>query len=467
MRNIQVYSSKKNQPNWLEKQSDVPFINDENEHEMQLIMLYGDICYQTINGFGGAFTPSAAETFFGMSKEIQDKILELIFSKNGLNYSCGRNSIGACDFSKGNYSYCDKSGDIGLKTFSIKEDEKLVIPFILKAIKYRGEKITLLSSPWSPPMWMKTNNSMLHGGKLKREYYSVWADYFVKYIMSYLEKGITVDYVTVQNEPKAVQKWESCIYTSEEEKIFIRDYLYPKFLEAGLMNVKIIIWDHNKERLFERARYILADEKAREAISGIAFHWYSGDHFENIGLCKEMFPDMELIFTEGCVELTTKTTSMAQKANQDSSDHLEASQSPWEFGECYAHDIFGDLNSGMNLYIDWNMMLNQQGGPNHVDNFCSAPIICDTEEDKIYLQPSYCFISHFSRFIESGSKRIAYSKYTNSLEVVAAITPGNKKVAVIMNPTDRKIPYILKDVESNQIAYLEAEEKSIYTLIYE
>lgn len=463
MADIRVIESSKYNKKWFQEKEGLDFVVDERGQEMQLLMVYSDIVYQEIKGFGGSFTQAAAYNYSKMNEVLQKEILESYFGKDGLDYNLCRTHINSCDFSFGNFTYCEKE-DNELKEFNINCDQDYLIPFIKTAMEYKKERIALLASPWSPPAWMKTNGDMLKGGKLKEEYYEVWANYFVKYINAYRDQGIDVDMVTIQNEPKAIQPWESCIYTNEDEKIFIRDYLYPAFQKANL-DVKIVIWDHNKEYCFERARHILADPKANEAVYGIAFHWYSGDHFENLRLCKELFPDKELIFTEGCVELTTTVTTMAAKANEAGGE-IVATEAPWEFGECYAHDIMGNLNNGMSHYIDWNLLLDEQGGPNHVNNFCSAPIMCDTINQKLIYQPSYCFIGHMSKYIPIGSKRIAHSKYTSDLEVVTFITPDHKTIIVVMNQNDKEIELNIKDVVSNRITKAMINPKTITTFIY-
>jgi glucosylceramidase len=308
---------------------------------------------------------------------------------------------------------------------------------------------------------MKDNQHLLAGGRLLPEHYANYATYLIKYLQAYQAEGFMIEYISVQNEPKAVQTWESCIYTAEEEQIFIRDHLYPALVAANLTSVKIIIWDHNKERAFERPRQILSDPKVYAMVHGIGIHWYSGDHFDNLRLCKEFFPDKELIFTEGCVELSKDAPT-----NSGGNELVEVSNSPWEFGEKYAHDLIGNFNNGLASYIDWNLLLDTQGGPNHVGNYCSAPIICDAVNQEIIFQPSYYFIGHFSKFVPAGSKRIAHSSFTNKLESVAFITPQQQVVVVILNSSEKDIPIVLKDVASQEVASLVIRKQSITTLLY-
>lgn len=466
MGDIKVFQSSKDKEVWFEKMPDINFRIDKNMQEMQLMMIYSDLKYQKIDGFGGAFTQAAAFNYSSMNLANRKEFLSSCFSAEGLNYSIGRTHINSCDFSFGNYAYCDQKGDCDLKSFSLDCDREYLLPFIRAAKKQSKGKIKIVASPWSPPAWMKSNQNMLNGGKLKKEYYSLWAQYFVKYIKEYKNNGIDIEMITIQNEPLAVQKWESCVYTAEEEKVFLRDYLYPALVSSGLDNIKILIWDHNKERLFQRARQILSDQKANQIVYGLAFHWYSGDHFENLSLCKEFFPDKKLIFTEGCLELTSTETSMAKKANKVSVKSAKAINSPWEFGEYYAHDIIGNFNNGLSAYIDWNLLLDERGGPNHAENFCSAPIIYDTKAQQLRYQPAYCFIGHFSRYIPQGSRRIANSRYTDDLEIASFISPENSKIIVVLNKKEESKSFTLKDVETNRIADIKIKPRSITTLIY-
>lgn len=312
----------------------------------------------------------------------------------------------------------------------------------------------------------ETTGEMCHGGKLKPEHRQTMADYMVRFLQEYEKEGIHVGYLTIQNEPHAVQIWESCIYTTEDEKVFVRDFLAPALKKAGLDDVKIIVWDHNKENVFNRLREIRSDKEANDAVNGVAFHWYSGDHFENVALCAELFPGKELIFTEGCVEITKRAqTVMAKKANADG-ETTDAGKSPWTFGECYGHDILGNLNHGMNRSIDWNILLNEQGGPNHVGNYCSAPLIYDRDKKEVITQPSFTFISHFSRFIENGARRIAFSRYTDKLQVTSWAHENGTVTTVVMNETEEDIPFAIKDMESKGMIESMSKAHSIMTVVY-
>ena len=379
--------------------------------ENQVINIYPDITYQTILGFGGAFTESTGYAIKQLPNNLQTQIINDYFSQNGLNYTIGRLPIGSSDFSLKSYSYSNKED---LSDFNIDKDKEYILPTIKSAQKINPQ-IVFLSSPWSPPKFMKSNKMLTLGGKLLEKYKQSWANYFVKYIKEYEKQGINIKYVTVQNEPNAVQLWESCLYSPEEEINFAVNFLYPTF-KSNNINAKILIWDHNKEKLFTRSKKELTNNKALEAISGIAYHYYSGDHFENIELTHNAFPGKLLIHTEGCTGYS--------KFNPNDEVHN---------GELYGHDILGDLNSWSNAYIDWNLVLDNKGGPNHKLNYCNSPIMINSDKTNYIKNLTYYYIGHFSKFIMPGSKRIAFSRYTDNIEVTSFKNPDNSIAIVLMN----------------------------------
>ncbi|MBQ7097691.1 MAG: glucosylceramidase [Clostridia bacterium] len=387
---------------------------DDAEREHPLINIFPEIEFQEIKGFGGAFTEAASTTIDKLSKENRDRILKLYFDKNeGIGYNFGRVHMNSCDFSLGNYSYVEEN-DKTLESFDISRDEQSVIPMIKDAMEY-GE-ITMFASPWSPPAYMKTNGQMNQGGKLKKEFYELWSEYFAKYIKEYKKRGIDISMVSVQNEPKAVQKWDSCVYTAEEERDFIKDFLGKKMADMG---VKLLFWDHNKERVLERAKIVLDDE-TEKYVYGIAMHWYSGDHFEQLDMFSRLYPDKDIVFSEGCYEYSLGESDTVK------------------IGEKYAHDMIGNFNNGCNIFCDWNLVLNEKGGPNHVGNFCDAPIMADTANDKVYIHDSYYYIGHFSKYVQKGAKRIGSSKWTSEIDTVSFKNPDGTIVSVVLNSTDNE-----------------------------
>lgn len=387
--------------------------------------------FQTIVGIGGAITDASAETFAKLPKEAQKELLTAYYDKEkGIGYTLARTNINSCDFSSDSYTYVSDN-DKALKTFNVKHDETYRIPMIKQAIKAAGGKLSLFVSPWSPPAWMKDNNSMLEGGKLKEDYKQSWANYYVKFIKTYESKGIPVWGLTVQNEPMAKQKWESCIYSAEDERDFVKKYLGPTLQKEGLSSKKLIVWDHNRDLAYQRATTILNDVAAAKFVWGIGYHWYetwtgSGMQFDNIKSVHETFPDKNLMFTEGCIE------KFDMKRIHD-----------WAIGEKYGYSMVHDFNNGTVAWTDWNILLDENGGPNHVGNFCFAPVHADTKTGKLIYTNAYYYLGHFSKFIKPGSKRIGTASSRDKLATTAFINPDGKIVVVVLNQSDEKLSYNL------------------------
>ena len=417
--------------------------------EMGVVKVYAKEQEQTIDGFGGAFTEASAHTYQRLSKERQQDLIEEYYGESGLRYNMGRLHIHSCDFALGNYTYIEE-GDETLSTFSIEHDFKEIIPMIQDALKKRGGEINFMAAPWSPPAFMKTNGEMNHGGKLKKDYYQTWADYFVAFIKAYKEAGIEVSYVTIQNEPAATQTWDSCIYTAEDERDFARDFLAPTLKKAGLGEIEIYIWDHNKEIVLERVEPVFTDKEARECVTGVAVHWYSGDHFEAIEALHKKYPEKKIFFTEGCVEYSRFADSgEVQKA------------------EMYAHDMLGNLKAGINGFMDWNLLLDEKGGPNHVGNFCAAPMMLTVGENgevDYEKRLSYYYIGHFSRYIQAGAVKVLTTRYTDKVETVAFLNPDNSRVVVLLNKTEEAVKVLI--CEAGEGATITLDSHSIATVVY-
>lgn len=381
--------------------------------------------YQTVMGFGGAFTEAAAYTLSRISPQKRDEVIRRYFDpQEGLGYSLGRVHIHSCDFALENYTYIE-DGDVELKTFDISRDHKWVIPLVHDAARTAGKDITMLASPWSPPAWMKTNGDMNHGGQLKPEYREAWALYYTKFIKAYREAGIPIWGITVQNEPAAVQTWDSCIYSGEEERDFVRDHLGPAMHREGLADVELLIWDHNRDIMIERASAVLSDPEAAKYVWGTGFHWYVSEAFENVGKVHELFPDKHLLFTEGCQEGGVKLGE-------------------WFTGERYGRNIIGDLNNWNEGFLDWNLVLDETGGPNHVGNLCDAPIIADTKTDTIHYNSSYYYIGHFSKYIKPGAVRLGLETELPSLLATAFRNPDGSVAVVVQNESDEAQPFVLE-----------------------
>ncbi len=386
--------------------------------------------HQRMLGFGGAFTEAAAYTFFRMSKPNQDAILRAYFDRDeGLRYNLGRVHINSCDFSLDNYTYVDDR-DASLDSFCIDRERRFVIPMIRQAHDVRGHGVRLLASPWSPPAWMKTNNSMNHGGSLKPEFADAWARYYLKYLDAMRDEGLDVFAISVQNEPAATQTWDSCVYTAEEERDFIKHHLGPTLKKSSHKDTKIIIWDHNRDLLVERGDTVLKDPDANQYVWGTGVHWYVSEAFENLSTLHDLHPDKHLLFTEGCIEGGVRLN-----------DFMTA--------ERYARNMIGDIANHCEGYIDWNLVLDEQGGPNHVGNYCDAPIICDTKTDTMHINSSYYAIGHFSRYVDEGAHRVSSMLNHPFVRHVAFENPDGTIIIVLQNETEDQATLTIKAPQGN------------------
>ena len=390
--------------------------------EMKLLSVYPQISYQKIHGFGGAFTDAAGYVYSLMDEQSRRDFLETYFAPEGMGYVWGRTSIDSCDFSTEPYAAGDDPDDTSFEHMDYSRCDRYVLPLLKAAEATAGRPVHMMLTPWSPPAWMKTNQSRMGGGALRGECADLWAEYICKYTDHCLESGVDVRLISAQNEPHAVQTWDSCIMTDAEEAVFLRDHLLPALKRHGLdERISILIWDHNKQHLFERASAVLSDPRLAEQVAGAAFHWYSGDHFENIAMTRESYPGKRLVFSEGCMEHSI----FGHEA------HLQGAIR-------YAHEYIGDLNAGTDTLIDWNLVLDEKGGPNHVGNFCDAPMMYDTVNKKLHKQLSLDYIGHFSRFIKPGAVRLGVSRFNAEVELTAARNPDGSTAVVMLNASDRK-----------------------------
>jgi glucosylceramidase len=408
--------------------------------------------FQKLLGIGGAITDASAEVFAKLPKEKQNEMLTAYYDKDaGIGYSLARTTIHSSDFGSGSHTYIEE-GDKTLSTFSIDHDREFRIPLIKSAIEAAGGSLTLYASPWSAPAFMKSNNNMLQGGKLLPEYYDTWATYFTKFIEAYEAEGMPIWGVTIQNEPMAVQRWESMIYTAEDERDFLKNHLGPVMEKEGYGDKNIVVWDHNRDLITNRANTIFDDPEAAKYAWGIGFHWYEtwagGETMhDNLALINESYPDMKLLFTEG--------TNEGFRADL---------YQYWPNAERYGHSMINDFNKGTVGWTDWNILLDQNGGPNHVSNFCFAPIHADTSTGELIYTPTYYYIGHFSKFVRPNAQRVSTSSSRSVLLATSFINEDNKMATIVMNQTDEKIDYNF--IVDGQQSILTIPARAMQTLVY-
>lgn len=400
---------------WNEQFHQVAAFKEDPGAENQAVNIYPEIEFEELEGFGGAITDAAAYVYSLMNEEQKKQVITAYFSPERMKYGIVRVHMDSCDFSTGLYEAMSDEDDAELKTFSFDRTEKYIMPMLRDAQKAAGKPLELMLSPWSPPAFMKTNHSRVLGGSLKPEYKRMWADYICRYIIEFEKRGFKVRRISLQNEPKAVQQWDSCIYTAQEEKEFLRDAMYPALRAHGLEHVEIFVWDHNKERVYERLRDIV-DEETDRMVAGVAFHWYSGEHFEALDLVRRFFPDKKMIVSESCIEYS----------KFDEGDVVNSALR-------LSHEIIGDLNNGMTAFYDWNILLDENGGPNHVGNFCHAPFLYDTVNKKLMPQLTQQYFEHFSHYLVPGSVRIGFSRYTDQIDVTAYKRPDGSVAVIFLN----------------------------------
>lgn len=462
---------------------------DEAKHlESNVINLYPDLTFQEIEGFGGALTDTVGYLYSKMNETDKKQFLEDHFGKDGQHYRFIRMHMDSCDYSLEEYqAVADPIADPELTTFSIERDRTYMIPLLKDAMAMTVEPFSVLLSPWSPPKQWKTpparpkndasvygagfdlsaftpeidydTPSRCHGGSLKKEYYRSWALYLAKYVQAYLDEGIPVTMMTLQNETIAATNWDSCVWSAKEQKAFLKDHLYPVFKEAGLTDtVGLYIWDHNKERVVEFAREMIDDETAG-MIEGIAFHWYSGDHFESLAMARTLFPNKKLMGSECCaLHPPGKTSPFAALSGVNGPSIAEVE---YEDAAAYGHDIIGDLNNGMNRWIDWNLCVDKNGGPRHVSSGFGAPV-CANEDSTYRKLLTYHYIGHFSRFLLPGAKRIGHSRCDDKAELTAAKNPDGSLAVVLLNRGQADVSCAIR--MDGQIIRITLPSKTISTI---
>ncbi len=410
--------------------------------------------FQTMLGIGAALTDASADVFATLPPAAQERVLRAFFDpKTGNGYTLARTSIHSCDFSSATYTYA-ADGDKTLSTFSIAHDRENRLPLLRRARAAAGGRLTVFASPWSPPAWMKSNGDMLHGGSLKPEDDQAWADYFVKFIRAYEKEGVPIWGVTVQNEPMARQPWESCVFSARQERDFLKNYLGPTLKKAGLGDRKILIWDHNRDLLYQYASVILSDPAAARYVWGVAYHWYedwAGGQplYDNVRRLAEAYPDKPPFFSEGCE--CPGGTDKALKLDD------------WSLGEQYGREMIRDFNNGTVAWTDWNLLLDERGGPNHVGNFCYAALHVDTKTHVLHWTDIYPYMGHFSRFIRPGARRVAVAPSRDALKSTAFLNPDGTLAVVVMNETGAPVAYRL--LISGKAAKLTSAAHSIATVV--
>lgn len=436
----QVLVLRSSQTDNVAQEPALTFVNDDGS-ALPTVTVTPSTTYQSIVGFGAAFTETSVFNLNGMAAAKKNQILNAFFNPyTGAGYTLCRVTINSCDFSLASYSYDDAAGDYNLDNFDISHDKKWMIPAIKAALAVPGSNFKLFGSPWSPPAWMKSNGTMVNGGQLKSDCFAAWALYYVKYINAMKDNGITIWGLTVQNEPLAVQTWESCIYSSQQERDFVKNYLGPTLAQNNVAP-KLMIWDHNKDSIVNRATTVLSDVGAAKYVWATAYHHYAGDYFDNMNTVHDAFPQKLLVGTENSV-------------------HAGFSEV-----ERMAHEIIGDLNHWSSGYLTWNLITDLDGGPYH-DRSPGVPgdIEVDSLSGAVNYMTNYYYMTHFSKYIRPDAVRIACVYPGTDIEVTACKNTNGSIVVAVLNETANAVNFKIK--QGTQIVKPTIPAHSIMDFIY-
>jgi glucosylceramidase len=431
--------------------------------------------FQTITGFGGSFTEASAYLLNKLSKENREKVLKAYFSETGANYSLTRTTIASCDFSLKNYTYAKVDNDLALEHFTIEDDKADIIPMILDAKAISKEGFNIIASPWSCPPWMKDNKSYV-GGKLLPEYNDTFALYFSKYLQAYQKEGIDIWGVTVINEPHGNgNNWESTLFSPKEMTDFVQNHLGPKLENDGWKDIKILGYDQNRAGLQEWADAMYKDEKTSKYFAGTAIHWYESTYEvfpEALQYAHNKAPNKYLIQTEACVDSEIphwqddtwywkkEATDWGWDWASEKDKYLHPKYAPVNR---YAEDIIGCLNNQVDGWVDWNMVLDRQGGPNWFKNWCVAPVIVNPENDKVYYTPLYYVMSHFSKFMRPGAVKIGCEVNNKQLKVTAVQNIDKSIAIALFNPTNEM--YTIEIKLDNTVQIISIAAKALQTVV--
>lgn len=510
----------------IAKKENVRFL--KGKAEGTVIHVDPDIVKQTIDGIGSSFTESSAFVLAHLDPEKRKEIMSQLFSENGADFSLARTHIGACDFCvEGRYSYADKDGDILLESFTLEPDTRGfslkdypgivdesydLLPMIKEALEIKknqeDKELRIISSAWTAPSWMKDiddwyikgtpeNNFQGTGGSLKQEYEEAYADYIMRYLDAYRAEGIEVWGLTPVNEPHGNGgQWESMHFTPETQNEFIKNYLGPKLKAGNSSDIKLLIYDQNRDGLEDWTDVIFGDSETEEYVYGVAVHWYESTfkvYEEVFDSIKKKFPAKAIIHTEGCIDDLGKPApaGIADPEKFQEKDWFDNdafwwndNATDWAYSATwagvktedhpiytpvhrYARNIIVSIDHWLGGWIDWNVVLDHKGGPNHVGNYCGAPIMINTETKEVYYTPIYYVLAQFSKTIRPGDKAVMTSKTLHGtgedhLHACATINAEKVLSVQLLNTTKETISYGLQIKE--QYAEISIEGNAVQTV---
>ena len=489
--------------------------------EGTVVVIRPDIVKQTITGIGSSFTESSAFVLAHLDEELRLEIMDKAFSERGANFSLTRTPIGATDFSvKGKYSYAEVSDDIELKHFSIapdldgfaateypgiKDENYDLLPMIKEALAIKraqdDKNLRIIASAWTAPPWMKDiedwyipgtpdNNYHGTGGDLKPQFVQTYADYIALYLEAYRAEGVDIWGLTPVNEPHGNSgQWESMHFTPESQNDFIKNHLGPTLQARDFGDTRLLIYDQNRDGIEDWTDVIFGDPETAPFVHGVAVHWYESTYkvYEEVfDRVHEKFPEFSIIHTEGTIDDLGKPAPAGvldpvrfEESNWFDNDDFwwNANATDWAYTATwapnsedhpiytpvhrYARNIIVSLNHWMEGWIDWNIVLDRNGGPNHVGNFCGAPIMIDVESGRIYYTPIYYVLAQFSRTIRPGDKAVQADKQLEGLDddalhASATVNSDGLLSVQLLNTTKEPIPYALQIGSQNAPMHIPA-----------
>ena len=461
--------------------STIQFNSTEGKSDLVTLRFDATKTMQTVLGFGGAITDSVAHVFNEMSEDRQKEAVEALFGESGQQYNLVRMTIGSTDFSTTVYNYNPNKDNFNQSLFSIDHDKKQIIPLAKRALG-ANSKLEILSSPWSPPGWMKVGwltfkgymrNSAKPGMIQKDDIFESYALYTSKYISAMKEEGLKVSRITIQNEPDSadhmvVATYPACNFNGTDEGHYLKNYLGPR-IRKDHPEVQIYIHDGQKFHdvpIKSRVDDILSAVGGLESgfVDGVAFHWY-GDNLKNfqyLGELRDAYPKLSLLATEATLQDPRTQTD------------------PWGEAMKYAIDIIGDLQNGAEGWIEWNVLLESNGGPTCIGptettlctpeiGHCDAPLLYKKSSDEIEYRGTYHYMAHFSRFMSRGDLIVNATTTSDNtpLRSVASISPDGSKMNIVVLNTDSKstVEYNL-DVGLGSVASsISLPPRSIQTIV--
>jgi glucosylceramidase len=427
------------------------------------VVVRADRPRQTWLGVGGSLTQASASVLATLTAPRRRQVLAALFGPDGARYALSRTHVASCDFSTSSYTYAAED-DPSLAGFSIQVDrENGHLDLIRDALATPGAAFRLIASPWSAPPWMKDNGRLFdpvkrRGGRLLVEHYPTFARYLARYVESYAAEGVPIWALTPVNEPHGNQgTWESMEMTPEEQRQLLP--ILGQELHRRSLNTKILIYDQNRKSALEFVRGVLSDPEAARFTYGTAVHWYDSTFrvFEDqLDELQRSFPDKVIVHTEGCIDAIFRPGEDRGPAARtpwwrDDAWYWRAEANDWGWDWApnpeidhptyapafrYARDLVGGMAHHLSGWVDWNIALDRRGGPNHVGNYCLAPVLVDGESDTVYFTPLYHLMRQVSRHSPPGATVLATEiRGSPGLWAAALRTAGGSTVVHLFNET--------------------------------